>query len=216
MFFRDKTRVFWFSFVWISLLLILLFSDVSYAHGCFPGRSRVWGMEGWDELDTFSHHGEEYLRGDAIGGLLLGFLLGGSSVSSETGWDGHKKDEENDNFRLRCWLHAAKTVKASRCASTSRKGKGLKWKNAIIHIPPYANNESFSTRSPIWVGWSAFRTNESHVFKYKIQSVSWEKYYSLIHSVYHSNNYHVTSQGELLKLVFRLDSHPSESESGCS
>lgn len=51
---------------------------------------------------------------------------GGGSVSSETSWDGRKKDEEDENFRLRCWLHAAKTVKASRCASTRRKGKGLK------------------------------------------------------------------------------------------
>lgn len=35
---------------------------------------------------------------------------GGGSVSSETGWDGRKKNEEDENFRLRCWLHAAKTV----------------------------------------------------------------------------------------------------------
>ena len=47
---------------------------------------------------------------------------GGGSVSSETCWDGRKKDEENEDFRLRCWLHAAKTVKASRYVPTKRKG----------------------------------------------------------------------------------------------
>jgi len=36
---------------------------------------------------------------------------GSSSVSSETGWDGRKKDEEDENFRLCCWMHAAKTAK---------------------------------------------------------------------------------------------------------
>ena len=50
----------------------------------------------------------------------------GGSVSSETGWeDGRKKDEENEDFRLRCWLHAAKTIKASRYVPTKRKGYGL-------------------------------------------------------------------------------------------
>ena len=47
---------------------------------------------------------------------------GGGSVSSETGWDGRKKDEEDENFRLRCWLHAAKSVKNSRKVQTKRKG----------------------------------------------------------------------------------------------
>lgn len=51
---------------------------------------------------------------------------GGGSVSSETGWDGRKKDEEDESFRLRCWLHAAKTVKASRNIPTRRKGFGVK------------------------------------------------------------------------------------------
>ena len=50
---------------------------------------------------------------------------GGGSVSSETGWDGLKKDEENEGFRLRCWLHAAKTIKASRYVPTKRRGYGL-------------------------------------------------------------------------------------------
>ena len=50
---------------------------------------------------------------------------GGGFVNSETGWDGRKKDEENENFRLRCWLHAAKTIKASRYVPTKRKGYGL-------------------------------------------------------------------------------------------
>ena len=50
---------------------------------------------------------------------------GGGSVSSETGWDGRKKDEENEDFRLRCWLHAAKTVNASRYVPKKRKGYGL-------------------------------------------------------------------------------------------
>ncbi|MBQ8116037.1 MAG: plasmid recombination protein [Prevotella sp.] len=49
---------------------------------------------------------------------------GGGSVSSETGWDGRRKNEEEDSFRLRCWLHAAKTVKASRYLPTKRKGYG--------------------------------------------------------------------------------------------
>lgn len=47
---------------------------------------------------------------------------GGGSVSSETGWDGRNKDEENEDFRLCCWLHAAKTVKTSRYVPTKRKG----------------------------------------------------------------------------------------------
>ena len=50
---------------------------------------------------------------------------GGGSVSSETGWDGRKKNEEDQNFRLRCWLQAAKTVKASRYVPTKRKGRGM-------------------------------------------------------------------------------------------
>ena len=50
---------------------------------------------------------------------------GGGSVSSETGWDGRKKDEEDENFRLRCWLHAARTVKNSRKVQTKRKSYGL-------------------------------------------------------------------------------------------
>ena len=47
---------------------------------------------------------------------------GGGSVSSETGWDGRKKDEENEDFRLRCWIHAAKNVKASLYLPKKRKG----------------------------------------------------------------------------------------------
>ena len=50
---------------------------------------------------------------------------GGGSVSSETGWDGRKKDEEDENFRLRCWFHAARTVKNSRKVQTKRKSYGL-------------------------------------------------------------------------------------------
>lgn len=50
----------------------------------------------------------------------------GGSVSSETGWDGRRKDEEDENFRLRCWLHAAKTVKTSQKVQTKRKGYGMK------------------------------------------------------------------------------------------
>ena len=49
---------------------------------------------------------------------------GGGSVSSETGWDERRKDEEDENFRLRCWLHAAKTIKASRNVKSKRKGFG--------------------------------------------------------------------------------------------
>lgn len=62
-----------------------------------------------------------------MGGRYVNFpCAGGGSVSSETGWDGRKKDEENENFRLRCWLHAAKTVKASQKVQTKRKGYGMK------------------------------------------------------------------------------------------
>ena len=50
--------------------------------------------------------------------------VGGGSVSSETGWDERRKDEEDENFRLRCWLHAAKTIKASRNVKSKRKGFG--------------------------------------------------------------------------------------------
>ena len=49
---------------------------------------------------------------------------GGGSVSNETGWDGRNKDEENEDFRRRCWLHAAKIVKASRYLPTKRKAYG--------------------------------------------------------------------------------------------
>lgn len=54
----------------------------------------------------------------------------GGSVSSETGWDGRKKDEEDENFRLRCWLHAANTVKVSRNVATRQKRYGL---NSMHH-----------------------------------------------------------------------------------
>ena len=47
---------------------------------------------------------------------------GGGFVSSETGWDDRNQDEENEDFRLCCWLHSAKTVKASRYVPTKRKG----------------------------------------------------------------------------------------------
>ena len=50
---------------------------------------------------------------------------GGGSVSSETGWDGRKKDEENEDFQLRCWLHAVKIIKASQYVPTKRKGYDL-------------------------------------------------------------------------------------------
>ena len=49
---------------------------------------------------------------------------GGGSVSSEEGWDGRKKDEDEESYRLRCWLHAAKIVKAARYVPTKRKGYG--------------------------------------------------------------------------------------------
>ena len=49
---------------------------------------------------------------------------GGGSVSSEEGWDGRKKDEDEENYRLRCWLHAAKTVKTARYAPARGKGHG--------------------------------------------------------------------------------------------
>ena len=51
---------------------------------------------------------------------------GGGSVSSETDWNGRKKDEEDENFRLRCWLHVAKTVMASRYVPARYKGYGRK------------------------------------------------------------------------------------------
>ena len=62
-----------------------------------------------------------------IDGLVsrLHHCAGGGSVSSETGWDGRKKNEEDQNFRLRCWLQAAKTVKASRYVPTKREGRGM-------------------------------------------------------------------------------------------
>ena len=50
---------------------------------------------------------------------------GGGSVSSETGWNGRKKDEEDENFRLRCWLHAARTVKNTRKVQMKRKSYGI-------------------------------------------------------------------------------------------
>lgn len=54
----------------------------------------------------------------------------GGSVSSETGWDGRKKDEENEDSQLRCWLHAAKTIKASRYVR--KRGKDM----AFDVLPP--------------------------------------------------------------------------------
>jgi len=38
---------------------------------------------------------------------------------------GRQGDEENEDFRLRCWFHAAKTIKASRYLPTKRKGYAL-------------------------------------------------------------------------------------------
>ena len=62
-----------------------------------------------------------------IGGHYVNIpCAGGGSVSSEIGWDGRKKNEEDQNFRLRCWLHAANTVKDSRKVQTKRKGYGMK------------------------------------------------------------------------------------------
>jgi len=50
----------------------------------------------------------------------------GGFVSSETGWeDGRKKDEENEDFRLRCWLQTANIIKASQYVPTKKKGYGL-------------------------------------------------------------------------------------------
>ena len=60
-----------------------------------------------------------------MGGRYVNIPCAGcGSASSETGWTGRKKDEENEDFRLRCWLHAAKTIKASQYVSTKRKGYG--------------------------------------------------------------------------------------------
>lgn len=49
---------------------------------------------------------------------------GGGSVSSEEGWDGRRKDEDEENYRLRCWLHAAYVVRTARSAQVKRKGYG--------------------------------------------------------------------------------------------
>ena len=38
---------------------------------------------------------------------------GGGSVSSHDGWRGKDNDEDNNLFRLRCWLHAGKIVKSA-------------------------------------------------------------------------------------------------------
>lgn len=62
-----------------------------------------------------------------MGGYYINIpCASGGYVSSETGWDGRKKDEEDENFRLRCWLHAAKTVKVSRNIATRQKRYGPK------------------------------------------------------------------------------------------
>ena len=48
---------------------------------------------------------------------------GGGSVSSETGWDGRKKDEENEDFRLRFGFMQQRP---SRLRDTCRqRGKGM-------------------------------------------------------------------------------------------
>ena len=60
-----------------------------------------------------------------MGGIYASIPCAGASVSNETGWDGRKKDMEDEDFRLRCWLHAAKTIMASRYLPTKRKGYGL-------------------------------------------------------------------------------------------
>ena len=58
-----------------------------------------------------------------MGGHFINIpCAGDGSVSSDTGWDGRKKDEEDENFRLRCWLHAARTVRTSRSIPKRHKG----------------------------------------------------------------------------------------------
>ena len=46
---------------------------------------------------------------------------GGGSVSSHDGWRGKDKDEDNNLFRLRCWLHAGKEVKSA-CSPQRKYG----------------------------------------------------------------------------------------------
>ena len=45
----------------------------------------------------------------------------GGSVSSHDGWRGKDKDEDDNLFRLRCWLHAGKVVKSA-CSPQRKYG----------------------------------------------------------------------------------------------
>ena len=133
-----------------NILLFLLISilRMEQRHSSFsaPLPPNPLGLWGWAHTEKYLRHQQIHETLDLLalfekpdtaklvrevavalmGGRYVNIpCAGGGSVSSETGWDGRKKDEENEDFRLRCWLHAAKTVKASRYVPTKRKGYGL-------------------------------------------------------------------------------------------
>ena len=85
---------------------------------------RLMNQRDMEKLNE-DYHTEKEVAIALMGGRYVSIpCADGGSVSSETGWDGRKKDEENEDFQLHCWLHAAKTVKASRYVPTKRKGYG--------------------------------------------------------------------------------------------
>ena len=80
-------------------------------------------------LDLFKNPDTAKLIQTIAAGLMSGQYYnvpcgGGGSVSSEEGWDGRKKNEDDDSYHLRSLLHAAKVIKSARHAPKVRRGYG--------------------------------------------------------------------------------------------
>lgn len=82
---------------------------------CFTAKETVSLLNNITELsaETINKMREVALSLILGNGPVIIPCSGGGSVSSHDGWRGKDKDEDDNLFRLRCWLHASKVVKSA-------------------------------------------------------------------------------------------------------
>lgn len=90
---------------------------------CFTAKETVSLLNNITELsaETINKMREVALSLILGNGPVIIPCSGGGSVSSHDGWRGKDKDEDDNLFRLRCWLHADKVVKSA-CSPQRKYG----------------------------------------------------------------------------------------------
>lgn len=90
---------------------------------CFTAKETVSLLNNITELsaETINKMREVALSLILGNGPVIIPCSGGGSVSSHDGWRGKDKDEDDNLFRLRCWLHAGKVVKSA-CSPQRKYG----------------------------------------------------------------------------------------------